>query len=116
MAALTLLNLDIGSFTGEGQVLLINKFLYSGLKQTAILGRVSYVPDMELTRDLRIILRAIWINIMQYSLRHNESFLDKVRQQLSVCHRDLITLRTLLVVTSGLPLPLMVMWHSLLTL
>lgn len=79
MTALTLLNLDIGPFTREGEDLLINKRLYPGFEQTAILDSMSYVSGVERTRNLRIILQAIWVNNRWYSLWHNESLLDKVR-------------------------------------
>lgn len=79
MTSLTLSSLDIGFFTREGQDILINKFLYPGFEQTVILGSMSYISGMERTRNIRIILQAVWINNMWYSLRHNKLLLDEIR-------------------------------------
>lgn len=116
MIALTTISPHVGPFTREGQDLLINKLLYPGFEQTAILNQVPYIASMECTRHIGVILNSIWVNNKWHSLRHNESLLDKVRYQLSICHRDLITLRMLITIMFGLPVPLVVTWHNLLTL
>ena len=77
--ALFLLNLDIGLFLREWYDFLIDKILYPGFEHTSILGRMPYIVGVKHTRNIRIILLAIWVNNKWYSFRHNKSMVDKVR-------------------------------------
>lgn len=79
MTTLTIISPHIGPFTKEGYDLLIDKLLYPGLENQTVLHGISYVSSVECTRHIRIILQAIWVNNMWYSLRHNESLVDMVR-------------------------------------